>query len=500
MAGVPPKRGEIFYWEIELTSQANTNIFQVNPTLVAGDVIVYKDGVLDGNIDILPTAIGAGATLACQLSAEELTPDRVRVCFHDVAGAEWQDQTREFHTVTTPSDELVDAIWDEVLTGVTHNGTAVAATTQTITLDNDASADDRIYVPNLIVITNGTGAGQTRMILEYSSEKVAVVDRPWTTIPVAADSEYQLIGFNSILLASHGIATSGTADTITVPGIAPVDVGCVIFIAGGTGIGEVPGWTTIPDATTIYKVLPVGLSVVATLSANALAQVNAEADTALTDYDAPTNAEMQARTLVAANYATAANQTTILSRIGAFTGTGVNTILGFLKALMSKAASTPSDVGGTFSATSDSAEAIRDVLSTASVTVADVVDADEITIRRYATWDISITSVTTVTDTRTKLYFTVKANWDDEDSASIVQIEETAGLLYFDRAAASNASQGSLVFSGTTATIVVDKALTGLRKQSGLRWDLKEVDVDGKAHVRAEGTFNIGEVVTKATS
>ena len=36
------------------------------------------------------------------------------------------------------------------------------------------------------------------------------------------------------------------------------------------------------------------------------AQVNAQADLALADYDGPTNAEMEARTLVAANYATAA--------------------------------------------------------------------------------------------------------------------------------------------------------------------------------------------------
>lgn len=55
--------------------------------------------------------------------------------------------------------------------------------------------------------------------------------------------------------------------------------------------------------------------------------------------------------------------TTILARIGSFTGTGVNTVLGFLKAVMSKAASTPSDVGGTFAASTDSTEAIRDNMS-----------------------------------------------------------------------------------------------------------------------------------------
>lgn len=56
---------------------------------------------------------------------------------------------------------------------------------------------------------------------------------------------------------------------------------------------------------------------------------------------------------------------TLLARIGSFTGTGVNTILGMFKALLNKAASTPSDVGGTFDASTDSTEAIRDNMGTA---------------------------------------------------------------------------------------------------------------------------------------
>ena len=65
-------------------------------------------------------------------------------------------------------------------------------------------------------------------------------------------------------------------------------------------------------------------------------------------------------TKIQSGLATSANQTTILNRLGAFTGSGVNTVLGFLKAIMSKAASTPSDVGGTFAASTDAIEAIRD--------------------------------------------------------------------------------------------------------------------------------------------
>lgn len=54
---------------------------------------------------------------------------------------------------------------------------------------------------------------------------------------------------------------------------------------------------------------------IGSLGVQAKADVNAEADTALTDYDPPTNAEMEARTLVAASYGTASNQTTIIGYI-----------------------------------------------------------------------------------------------------------------------------------------------------------------------------------------
>lgn len=54
------------------------------------------------------------------------------------------------------------------------------------------------------------------------------------------------------------------------------------------------------------------------------------------------------------------NQTIILNRLGSITGSGDNTLLGFFKALLNKAAATPSDIGGTFDPATDSTEAIRD--------------------------------------------------------------------------------------------------------------------------------------------
>lgn len=61
--------------------------------------------------------------------------------------------------------------------------------------------------------------------------------------------------------------------------------------------------------------------------------------------------------------ATSANQTTILARLGSWTGSGLNTILGALRAIAAKASAlTPTDIssGTTFDNTTDSLEAVRD--------------------------------------------------------------------------------------------------------------------------------------------
>lgn len=80
-------------------------------------------------------------------------------------------------------------------------------------------------------------------------------------------------------------------------------------------------------------------------------------------------AATQATTAATQSTTAATNSTTILNRIGAFTGSGINTILGFFRALLRKdAALTPTDVGGTFDNTTDSTEAIRDAGSGGGLT------------------------------------------------------------------------------------------------------------------------------------
>lgn len=63
--------------------------------------------------------------------------------------------------------------------------------------------------------------------------------------------------------------------------------------------------------------------------------------------------------------ATAANQTTILARLGAWTGSGINSILGAFIALFSKAASKPSDITGTMNPATASVEALQEAIDAA---------------------------------------------------------------------------------------------------------------------------------------
>jgi len=210
-------------------------------------------------------------------------------------------------TVDGPSI-VADAVWDEVLTGATHNvatsagrrlramsavsiadGTATAGTVNSITLEAGSSAIDNIYNENLVAIIAGTGAGQCRMIAEYiGSTREAIVDRLWTTTPNST-SEYQIMAFSGILLTDHGLARAGTADTITLATTAStVDgayIGSMVVLTTGIGPGQArlitayvgstrvatvsPAWTTVPDTTTVYKIIPVGRAIMDSASAAA---------------------------------------------------------------------------------------------------------------------------------------------------------------------------------------------------------------------------------------
>lgn len=71
----------------------------------------------------------------------------------------------------------------DILGVMTRSNTAVAGSSTTIRLDASASAVDDYYNGSTIVLTSGSGVGQSRIITDYiGSTKTAIV-APWTTIP-----------------------------------------------------------------------------------------------------------------------------------------------------------------------------------------------------------------------------------------------------------------------------------------------------------------------------
>lgn len=115
--------------------------------------------------------------------------------------------------INTNVDNVTDEVWDEVLTGATHNiptsagrrlrqlelgmiihtGTAQAGGTNYITLDSTADGNDSLYVGNLIILVEGTGIGQVRQIHEYNgTTKNATTHQDWIVIPDTS-TEFEIV-------------------------------------------------------------------------------------------------------------------------------------------------------------------------------------------------------------------------------------------------------------------------------------------------------------------
>jgi len=154
---------------------------------------------------------------------------------------------------STSRATLVDEIWDEVLSGASHNvvnsagrrlrqvdasfvittGTAQAGTSSSITLASGESATNDIYKHDGLIIVGGTGIGESAIITAYNgTTKVATV-APTFVITPDATSEYEIvpaiacvhsIGDNVITAAStaldfvtevqSGLASQASVNTI----------------------------------------------------------------------------------------------------------------------------------------------------------------------------------------------------------------------------------------------------------------------------------------------
>lgn len=292
-----PKKGVAYVDYITLKDTLDPSKFKVNPTIVAGDFQISKDGGAYVNLATLPVVTPAGSrTVKLSLSDAELEGGNINVQALDVAGDEWQEVIISYNTQDIVN--IVNGIWDELLTGSTHNiknsagkrlrdiasqaihtGTAQGpgANGNQIQLDLSASDFDGAYDPSMITIIDGTGTGQTRLIYQYEgSARTATVDRGWKIDPDDT-SEFIIFSHPGREHVNEGLARGGTINTITLNALASsIDnvynnqtiflrsgkgedqVGHVIAYNGTTRIATmVSDWSEIPDDTTGYAMLPI---------------------------------------------------------------------------------------------------------------------------------------------------------------------------------------------------------------------------------------------------
>lgn len=153
-----PKINTAYSFDVALVSQADTKLFQVNPTLAAGDVKISGDEGAFTNLTNLPAVTPAGGrNVKVILTAAEMNVNRAVIQFVDASGAEWCDLVLGIET--TPDDlsiaAIADGVYDEQLSGhvaAGSGGLALAGAVAPTAIQNA----DALLARDL---GSGTGAG-----------------------------------------------------------------------------------------------------------------------------------------------------------------------------------------------------------------------------------------------------------------------------------------------------------------------------------------------------
>ena len=140
-------------------------------------------------------------------------------------------------------------------------------------------------------------------------------------------------------------------------------------------------------------------------------------------------------------------------------------------------------------------------LTQSAASVAAAVAGSDITIHRGDTVTITVTGLGDISG-RTKLWFTVKVKKHQPDAEAIIQIEETAGMIYVNGAAAAVSDRSTFTVDDEAAgdvTIVLDGADTvDLEPRPDMYYDFQYLTADGDPITKSPGSCDITADVTRA--
>jgi hypothetical protein len=215
--------------------------------------------------------------------------------------------------------QIADGVWDEVLTGATHNvqnsaGKRLRTIAQMVVSSDVAQGPgtgpnqivlaaaepsvDGTFDPSLVAIVGGTGVGQCRRVLEYvGSTRAATVNRNWKTAPDAT-SEYVIYADAGGQSSNEGKVRAASSNTVQLNALAASTddayIGQTVWIVSGTGddqakmITDYNGttktatidgtWAVTPDTTSAYILLPTAAMMLGDGQAADLAEIKAKTD------------------------------------------------------------------------------------------------------------------------------------------------------------------------------------------------------------------------------
>lgn len=130
--------------------------------------------------------------------------------FTEIKGATWASGTDTLEAIR----DRGDAAWiTGAGTGLTAlaSGTAQGGSSTTIQLASAETFADDELIGNIVKITSGTGAGQSRLINDYTgATDTATVNRSWTTNPDAT-SDYEVV--SGLYVVEVGVSQTYTNDS-----------------------------------------------------------------------------------------------------------------------------------------------------------------------------------------------------------------------------------------------------------------------------------------------
>src|SRR5271169_4269559 len=152
-----PNTQTVFYFTLNPPTATSTDRFYngTGGVFVAADAKISQNGgALVNTANLIVQTQASSQVYSLTLTAAEMTftaAGRIMVILSDADGPVWQDACLAIYPITE-------------FFGTARTGLAQAGATTTITLDANASAVNGFYTEAAILLTGGTGLGQTRTI------------------------------------------------------------------------------------------------------------------------------------------------------------------------------------------------------------------------------------------------------------------------------------------------------------------------------------------------